>query len=128
MALGRFLIRARAAWHRAIHAAGAAGSRGALLVAATDGSEAQTVLEGHDPGSIVTSAAFVDEERLVSLSLDRTLKLWRRSSTAPTKSVDLSRYGPLGMLLDESRRRALLVISCGGGGGSGGGVGGAGGN
>jgi len=86
------------------------GRRGGLQVSRTDGGGEPQLLRGHDPGELVASVAFVDEDRLVSIGYGRTLMLWDRRAVTPTKTVPLGGFGALRMMLDRGRGRALLVM------------------
>ena len=87
-----------------------AGKNGTLQVMTTSGPAEPRTLQGHDPSTWIPSVAFVDDERLVSISYDRTFRLWDRRSEQPLRSVSLGEFGPHMMMLDAARSRAMLVM------------------
>ena len=86
------------------------GSNGALKVLAIGDKGATTDLRGHAERVDVSAVAFLDDDQLISLGFDGSLKRWRRSTGRAEASVELSRFAAYGMHLDARRQRALLLL------------------
>ncbi len=87
----------------------AGGQRGSLQLINRNSQSAPRQLVGHNKQLPIAGAAFINDEDIVSVSVDQTLRLWRAQSNYAPQTIDLDDQIAAALYVSTESNRALIL-------------------
>lgn len=87
----------------------AGGQRGSLQLINRNSQAAPRQLVGHDEQVPIAGAAFINDQDIVSVSIDQTLRLWRAEANYRPQTIDLGEQIAAALYVSAASNRALIL-------------------